>query len=49
MKKKKIKFWKTLGNLVCAVAVFSVCTGYSHCLLIIHQPPIPEELKSYRD
>lgn len=45
MKKKAIKFYKAIGNFVCFVAVLSVHTRSPHCLLIIHQPQVPEELK----
>lgn len=45
MKNKVHNLWKVLGNIVCAVAVFSVYVGHPHCLLIIHQPKVPEELK----
>lgn len=45
MKKGLHSIWKTLGSIACAVAVFSVYTGHPHCLLIIHQPEVPKELK----
>lgn len=45
MKNKMHSILKILGNIVCAVALFSVYTGHPHCLLIIHQPEVPEELK----
>ena len=45
MKKKGHTLLKFLENVVCAVAVISVYVGHPHCLLIIHQPKVPEELK----
>lgn len=47
MKKKSHTLWRVLGNIVCSVAVFSVYVGHPHCLLIIHQPKVPEELKEF--
>lgn len=46
MKSKISTLWKVLGNVVCVVALFSVYTGHPHCLLIIYQPNVPEELKN---
>lgn len=47
MKAKFHALWKVLGNVVCMVAVFSVYIGHPHCLLIIHQPKVPKELKTF--
>lgn len=48
MRNKMNMLWKLLGNVVCAVAVFSIYLGHPHCLLIIHQPKVPEELKNVK-
>lgn len=43
------KLLKTLGKFVFSVATFTICMGHPHCLLIIHQPKIPEKLKQLTD
>lgn len=45
MKRITSKVLGYLGNVAVCVAVFSVYVGHPHCLLVIHQPVVPEELK----
>lgn len=45
MKRKSNTLLKMFGNFICSIAVFSVYLGHPHCLLIIHQPEVPKELK----
>lgn len=42
MKKIKRKMYSLLGSMVMSVAMLSVAQYYSFCILIIHQPNIPE-------
>lgn len=44
MRKIKTMLLKNLGNLAVLMAFISVYTGHPHCMIIIHQPDIPEEL-----
>lgn len=48
MKKSAIRICKILGNVVFSVALLTVYTGHPHCLLILHQPKVPEELREYK-
>ena len=47
MKKKVIRIYRILGNVVFSVALLTVYTGHPHCLLILHQPKVPRELREY--
>lgn len=45
MKKFKRKIYQMLGSITMFVAVLSIVEVRSFCLLIIHQPDVPERLK----
>lgn len=45
MKKIKKKFYKILSSIAMSVAVLSFVELYSFCILIIHQPEVPERLR----
>lgn len=44
MRKIKTMLLKNLGSLAMLMAFISVYRGHPHCMIIIHQPDIPEEL-----
>lgn len=46
MKKLSKKFYQCLSSVATFVAVLSIMELNSFCLLIIHQPDIPEKLKT---
>lgn len=46
MKKLSKKFYQYLSSVVTFVALLSIVELNSFCLLIIHQPDIPEKLKT---
>ena len=45
MKKFRERFYKCLSSVVVFVALTSIVEVCSFCILIIHQPVIPERLK----
>lgn len=46
MRKISKRFYECLSSVATFVAVLSVADVYSFCLLIIHQPDVPERLKN---
>lgn len=45
MKKIRKKIFEIMGKMVMTVALSTIVMGYGHCLIILHQPSIPEKLK----
>lgn len=48
MRKVRKKLFEIMGKMVMVVALSTVALGYPHCLIILHQPSIPEKLKRLR-
>lgn len=49
MKNWKKSLFKMMGKMSMFVAVYTVALGYPHCLIILHQPQVPEKLKKMRE
>ena len=49
MKKRANRIVRCIGNFVFSLALFSTYLGHPHCLLIIHQPRIPDKLNRLVD
>lgn len=49
MKNWKKSLFKMMGKISMFVAVYTVALGYPHCLIILHQPQVPEKLKKMRE
>lgn len=46
MKKLTKKFYHCLSSVITFVAVLSITELNSFCILILHQPDVPEKLKT---